>query len=342
MSFEWKEKPEDLSMPPPPAAAHFDPSLEAWILSRYADVAAVLQDSRLRPAQSEAVPDMASTRHASQRALAASQLTEWQAEIEPLAYGQAMALPVDRPVDLVGEFAESWCSSIAVRVTRAPVGDLERLIGLARRVSAVAADPDNAASKPEAAPANAEIERSLATGGFPMAGGAFVGLTQTLPGLLATSWLALLRHPTELAALHADPKLIPAAVDELLRYAGLARTVVRFAQTPLALGGAEIAPGQKVILLLNSANRDPRQFADPNRLDVRRRAAGQLALGAGPHSCVGSGLIRMAMAVSTGAFVQRFHAAEVCEPVRWRGGSGFRAPEVLFARRTAAVSGTGD
>ena len=332
MSFEWKEKPEDLAMPRPPSAAQFDPSLDAWILSRYADVAAALQDSRLRPAQSEAVPDMAWTRQASQRALPAALLAEWQAKIEPLAQRMATTLPVDRPVDLVAEFAEPLCAELAILVTAAPADDLERLLELARRVSAVAADPDAAALKPQAAAANAEIERSLAAGVFPMAGGAFVGLTQTLPALLATSWLALLRHPTELAALHADPNLIPAAIDELLRYAGLARTVVRFARAPLHLGGADIAAGQKVLLALTSANRDRHQFPDPNRLNVTGRAAGQLALGAGPHSCVGAGLIRMAMAASTRAFVQRFHAAQVCEPVRWRGGSGFRAPAVLFVQ----------
>jgi cytochrome P450 len=332
MIFDWRELPEDLSMPPAPSAAHFDPPLDAWLLSRYADVAAALHDSRLRPAQSDAVGDMAVTRPAAQRALSAARLAEWQAKLEPLAERHALALPVDRPVDLVGEFAEPWCAAVAILVTEPAPDDLGRLLPLAQRVSAVAADPDNAALKPEAAAANAEIERTLAGRSLPMPGAAFVALTQTLPGFLAASWLVLLRHPAQLAALHADPLLITAAVDELLRYAGLARTVVRFAQAPLHLGGARITAGQKVILALNSANRDPLQFSDPNCLDVSRRAAGQLALGAGAHSCVAAGLIRMASAVATAAFVRRFPAAGVCEPVRWRGGSSFRAPAVLFAR----------
>ena len=79
-----------------------------------------------------------------------------------------------------------------------------------------------------------------------------------------------------------------------------------------------------MILMLASANRDPEQFPDPDRLDITRAAAGQIALGAGPHSCVGASLIRMAAAVATGAFVSRFDTAMRGTSIEWRGGSGFR------------------
>jgi cytochrome P450 len=119
---------------------------------------------------------------------------------------------------------------------------------------------------------------------------------------------------------------MPEAIEELLRYAGLARRVPRSARAPLNLGGAQIAAGQKVKLELNSANRDPEQFAEPNRLDLSRRGVRHLALGAGPQACPGAPLIRMAAKVATSAFVEKFHSAIVCEPIEWRGGASFRAP----------------
>jgi cytochrome P450 len=128
---------------------------------------------------------------------------------------------------------------------------------------------------------------------------------------------------------------MPGAVEELLRYAGLARRITRIAQATLILDGVRIAAGQRVKLELNSANRDPEQFAEPNRLDLTRRGVRHLALGAGPHACPGAPLIRMASKVATSAFVEKFHSASVCEPIEWRGGASFRAPAsvpIFFSR----------
>jgi cytochrome P450 len=286
------------------------------------DILAALHDSRLSPVGTKMM----------QFGLSASQLAQWQSKIEPFAHSQVMALPEDRPADLVSEFAEPWSATVALVVTGARTDDRERLVELARLVSAAAAAPDDPDLKSASVAANAELERSIPATSIPMPGAAFVALSQTLPAFLASAWLALLRHPNEVAKLYANPTLMPAAIEELLRYAGLARRIIRIAQTSIELGGAQIAAGQKVALMLRSANRDPQQFPEPNRLDLMRRTAGHLAFGMGPHSCVGASLIRMVCAVATIAFVQRFHAASVCEPVQWRGGTGFRAPAVLLAR----------
>jgi cytochrome P450 len=337
--FAWSERPDDLAMPRPPAPSYFDHVKSAWVLSRYADVLAALHDARLQPVSYEkadtakADDEMRSSiRSETHRGLSLTQLFEWQQKIEPLARRRMASLAVDRPVDLVGEFAEPWCATVAIIVTGAAARNCERLIELARRVSAAAADPDDPGLKVAAAAADSELQRLIPSGTIPMAGAAFVALAQTLPGFLANAWLALLRHPSELYRLSRNPDLMPAAMEELLRYAGLARSITRFAQEPVDLRGALVRAGQKVSLALNSANRDPEQFTEPNRLDLTRRAVKHLALGAGPHSCAGSALIRMISAVATKAFVQRFHAAAVCEPVEWRGGAVFRAPAVLLAR----------
>jgi cytochrome P450 len=335
--FIWSERPEDLSMPPPPRTGYLDRASGEWVLSRYSDVLAVLHDSRLEPQRHQSTEQRErdeqarrSVRSATQKSLSLSQLSEWQLRIKQLAYSRMAELPVNRSVDLVAEFAEPWCTSVALIVTGAEQGGRERLFELARRVSAAAADPDNPDLKTAAEIANSELERHVPADAIPMASAAFVALAQTLPAFLARAWLALMRHPSELSSLHGDPELMPQAIEELLRYAGPARKIMRVAHAPLDLAAAPIAPGEKVRLLLDSANRDPEQFKEPNRLDPKRRAVRHLALGAGPHSCAGGTLIRMAAAVATTAFVQKFHRAAVREPVEWRGGVVFRAPAVLF------------
>ncbi len=336
-SYSWQERPEDLLLPCPPRSPWFDEAKDEWVLSRYADVFAALHDSRFQPSHSNkdgsANPEEgspASIRSETLRSLSPSQLAQWQLRIEPLAESWVADLPQDRIVDLVGEFADPWCGVVAAIVTGAAAEDRQRLIALARRVSAATADPDDPELKAAAAGADSELQQLIPCAAIPMAGAAFVALAQTLSGFLANAWLALLRHPNELSSLRTNIDLMPAAMEELLRYAGLARSITRYTREPVDLDGTMIPAGQKVKLALNSANRDPVQFSEPNRLDVTRRVARHLALGAGPHSCAGVGLIRMIASVATKAFVQRFHAAVLCEPVRWRGGIVFRAPAVLL------------
>jgi cytochrome P450 len=240
-------------------------------------------------------------------------------------------LPTHRPVDLVCEFAQPWGLDAAAIVTEVNAVERDRLADLAREVSAAAAEPNDPVLQSSAATANAELETRL-EGGIPMRASAFVALSQGLPHFLANAWLALFRHPLELARLRAEPALMRKAVEELLRYAGLARSIFRRATASLDIGGATIAEGERVVLMLASANRDPAQFPEPNRLDINRRVAGQVALGAGPHSCVGALLIRMAATVAMHAFVQKVVAAEITGPIAWRGGSSFSSPASLYAQ----------
>lgn len=334
--FSWSERPDDLASPRPPEPPYFDHVRGEWVLSRYSDVLSVLHDSRFQPTKDKqenrtATDELiqSSIRSDTQRSLQPSRLSEWQLIIEPLAQSSAAALPRNRIVDLVGEFAEPWCSEVAMTVTGAAAEDRERLIELARRISAATANPDDPGLKAASAGAESDLQRLIPPDSIPMAGAAFVALSQTLPGFLANAWLALLRHPNELSKLCTNMDLMPAAIEELLRFAGLARSITRFAREPADLSGTLIRAGQKVSLALNSTNRDPEQFPEPNRLDLTRRAVRHVALGAGPRSCAGAALIRIIAAVATKVFVERFHEAALCEPVRWRGGEVFRSPAVL-------------
>ncbi len=129
----------------------------------------------------------------------------------------------------------------------------------------------------------------------------------------------------------AQPELMPEAVEELLRHAGPARAIFRRASAGMSIGGARVAPGDRVILMLSAANHDPARFPEPDRLDVRRDASGHVALGGGAHACPGAPLIRMAVAVATGALLGRTSAVEPAGEVEWIGGFSIRAPASLPA-----------
>jgi cytochrome P450 len=324
----------------PPAArdAAFDPALNAWVLGKHADVLAALRETRLWPAgprieKNSKIPDHAAQqriRAEVQTAFSPSHLAEWRARLAPLAERLLEQLPRDRAADIVQGFAQSWCLSAAETVTGSDPAQRAYLLAQARIVSASAAEPLDDELQSKASLANRELERLLAPASIPLAGPTFVALSRTLVCLLANGWLALLRHPDRLADLGTHPDLMPRAIEEVLRFAGIPQMLFRRASEDIELNGLRIGSGERVILMLATANRDPAQFAHPEELDWYRRGATQLSLGLGPHSCVGGPLIRMAMAVITVSFVNRFAQAALHGPVEWQGGSGFRSPAAIW------------
>ncbi|MEU6764365.1 cytochrome P450 [Streptomyces sp. NPDC046853] len=149
----------------------------------------------------------------------------------------------------------------------------------------------------------------------------FAGYENTVQ-LIGNAALALLRHPEQLAALRTDPALIPAAVEEFSRYEGPALLAIRrFPLEDLTIGGVTVPAGETVLLSPSAANRDPRRFPDPDRLDITRDTTGQLALGHGIHHCVGAPLARLETATALAALVERFPrlALDVSpQELRWR------------------------
>ena len=134
----------------------------------------------------------------------------------------------------------------------------------------------------------------------------FIAGHETITNLVAHGTYALLQFPDELARLHADPSLVPSAVEELLRYDPPTHLTFRRATETLDLGGEKLEPGQVVVVLHSAANRDPARFADPERLDVGRRDNHHLAFGHGIHHCVGAALSRMEGQEVFGRMVGRF------------------------------------
>ena len=328
----------DPMTPPRPQAPHFDPAQNAWVLSRYPDVWAALRHPHLWPVngkrkiQPETRDDAGrlKERAAMLDALSASRLEAWRPHLEALTLSALQRLPADRSVDLLSEFALPPGLDLAILVTGADPADSRRLSDLGSRVFASTGEDHDPAVRADAAAATAELERTLAASPIPMGEPTFVALSQTMPRLLASAWLALVRHPAEFALLRAHPELMPGAIEELLRYAGIVRRVFRRATADIDLGGVRIAEGELAVLMLASANRDPEQFPDPDRLLLTRPAAGHVSLGTGRNSCVGAMLIRLAAAVATGALAAEFTEATFDNVGGLRTGSGFCFPASVY------------
>ncbi|EPD96026.1 hypothetical protein HMPREF1486_01056 [Streptomyces sp. HPH0547] len=125
--------------------------------------------------------------------------------------------------------------------------------------------------------------------------------------LLSAGFLALLRHPGQLAALRGDSSLLPDAVEELMRYAHSQLTAIRrFPTEPVEIAGTTIPAGDTVLLCPASANRDPERYPAPDRLDIRRRDNAHLSLGQGMHYCLGAPLARMQTGLALETLLGRF------------------------------------
>jgi cytochrome P450 family 142 subfamily A polypeptide 1 len=132
-----------------------------------------------------------------------------------------------------------------------------------------------------------------------------VGGNETTRNTVAGAMLALVEHPAERARLLADPGLLPAAVEEFLRWVTPIMNFKRTATRDVELGGRTIRAGQQVLLLYGSANRDEAVFARPDVFDVRREPNPHLAFGVGTHFCLGANLARLEIRVMFEALLRR-------------------------------------
>jgi cytochrome P450 len=133
---------------------------------------------------------------------------------------------------------------------------------------------------------------------------------ETTTNHLALGLAALLRFPGELQRLRADPALAPAAVEELLRYDGPIGAQVRIVQEPQAFHGRSFKTGERVFLLMNAANRDPRAYPEPDRVELTRAGVPHLTFGFGAHICLGFPLARLEGQVALPAVLARWRDIE--------------------------------
>jgi len=152
---------------------------------------------------------------------------------------------------------------------------------------------------------------------------------ETIPYLIGSGVLALLRHPAQLAALREDPSLMRGAVDEILRYETPLPRTARMSLRELELGGVRIPAGERVILMLAAANRDPARFPDPDAFDIRRQRNHHLAFGFGPHHCQGDALSYAIGPLGLEALIRRCPTLALAGEPRWQHNLAVRGLESL-------------
>jgi len=167
---------------------------------------------------------------------------------------------------------------------------------------------------------------------------------ETTVNLIGNGMLALLEHPDQIEKLRDDPALIKPAVEELLRYASPLETATeRYAREDITIAGVTIPRGAMVYAAIASANRDERQFANPDTLDITRQPNKHLAFGQGVHYCLGAPLARLEGQIAINTLLRRsrdLRLAVTPGAVRWRRGlvlRGLEALPVAWARPPATV-----
>lgn len=128
---------------------------------------------------------------------------------------------------------------------------------------------------------------------------------ETTTHFIGNATLALLRHPHAADQLRRRPDLMPAAVEELLRYDAPVQLMLRRARQDLDLAGRSVLEGQTVLLVCGAANRDPAVFPDPHVLDFERTGGRHMSFGHGPHFCLGAALARLEGAIALEALLTR-------------------------------------
>lgn len=136
---------------------------------------------------------------------------------------------------------------------------------------------------------------------------------ETTARLICNSAVTLARHPDQRRELAASPQLLPGAVDEFLRYDPPSQVQGRWSTRPVELHGVTIPADRRVLLLTGAAQRDPRQYDDPDRFDIHRKLDRQLSFGYGQHLCLGKSLARQECRVAFEEILARFPDYEVDE-----------------------------
>ena len=266
----------------------------------------------------------------------------------------------DGDVDFVADVAAKLPTRVIGQVMALPAGDWDHIHALAERITrgqdpAFATDPESAgrasqemglyafqlATAREAEPAGSDLTSVLLAAHDPVEFAMlFVQLVtagqDTTATLLSSGLLALLQHPDQLAALRADPTLLPTAVEEVLRYANPLHYFRRTATCDTELNGVAIRAGDKVAMYYTSANRDEDVFTEPQVFDVRRTPNRHLSFGVAEHFCVGAHLARLEARVFFDELLATFPTIELAGPptrVRSNLNNALRSLPLRLVRR---------
>ena len=144
-----------------------------------------------------------------------------------------------------------------------------------------------------------------------------VGGQETTTNLINNAVLCFLEHPDQFARLRAAPDLLPSAIEEVLRYRAPLQWMIRVTKREAEVHGRAIPAGKGVLAVIGSANRDPRQFPDPDRFDITRAPNPHLAFSHGIHFCLGAPLARLEARVALADFLGRVKGFALAEEKPW-------------------------
>jgi pimeloyl-[acyl-carrier protein] synthase len=279
-------------------------------------------------------------------AFAPAVIRAWRPRIRELADGLLERSSCD-PLEVVSEFSDPLVDCVIETLLRMPEGE-SAAIRRVWRVAAAAVDERELGDNPEAPRLIVAIHERIAQhlqrlrtedGSAP--GDVLVRVAAEDPDLteadltanlifvfssahraaaqgLALAVHSLACHPDQFQRLHADPDLIPGAVEELLRYDAPVQLTSRTIEEDVDVAGHDLAAGQLAVVIMGAANRDPAVFEDGDRLDVTRaRAARHLSFGRGDHLCAGAALGRFILQEAIAALVHRTERLELAGPPEW-------------------------
>jgi hypothetical protein len=159
--------------------------------------------------------------------------------------------------------------------------------------------------------------------------------SETTTRLLGFAAVLFARHPDQYARILADPGAIPGAVEEVLRWSSPAQYAVRMITRDVEWYGQTVPAGDRILLLAGAANRDEREYADPDRFDIGRDVATQLGFGQGVHYCIGASLARLETRVALEEFARRFPRFAVdearCQRVHMSNVHGYESVPIARA-----------
>ena len=144
-----------------------------------------------------------------------------------------------------------------------------------------------------------------------------VGGQETTTNLITNTMLCLFDNPEQFARLKKQPDLLASAIEETLRYRSPFQWLMRTPREPIELHGQTLKPGELILAMIGSANRDPRQFADADRFDITRHPNPHIAFGHGIHSCLGAALSRTEAKIAVADLLERFPAIRRSDESAW-------------------------
>jgi hypothetical protein len=153
---------------------------------------------------------------------------------------------------------------------------------------------------------------------------------ETTRNLIGNGMYTLLKHPQDTDELRENPQMIRSAVEEFLRYESPIQFTARVLKEDMEICGQPIRKGWTVLCMLGAANRDPKQFKDPNQLNLKRLKNEHLAFGAGAHFCIGNQLARLEGQTAILKLLQRFPKMKLTGPhPEWASTFGLRGLKAM-------------